>query len=35
MNKEKLGALKDNRNYAALANKRKTNFHNAAESVFA
>ena len=34
-NKERLGALKDNRQYAAAANERKTNFHNAANSVFA
>ena len=34
-NKERLGALKDNRQYAAAANQRKTNFHNAANSVFA
>ena len=34
-NKERLGALKDNRRYASAANDRKTKFHNAVESVFA
>ena len=34
-NRERLGALKDNRQYASLANARKTKFHNAADSVFA
>ena len=33
-NKERLAGMKDNRQYAAAANTRKTNFHNAAKSVW-